>query len=69
MSRFTPHTEDDVARMLEAISVDSIDALFAGITRLAETEPDRIRNAPNNTPVSRPDEVKAARELRLTCRR
>ena len=29
MARFTPHTEADVAEMLEAIGVDSLDDLFA----------------------------------------
>jgi len=37
------------------------------IAGLAETDPEALRKAPGNTPVSRPDETRAARELKLTC--
>ncbi len=37
------------------------------IAHLAETDPERLKKAPHNTPVSRPDETKAARELKLQC--
>lgn len=37
------------------------------IAALCETEPEKIKNAPLTMPVLRPDETKAARELRLTC--
>ena len=29
--RYIPHTEEDVARMLDAIGVDSVEALFAPV--------------------------------------
>ena len=32
MARFTPHTEDDVREMLEAIGVESLDDLFADVS-------------------------------------
>ncbi len=32
MARFTPHTEDDVREMLEAIGVDSLDDLYADVS-------------------------------------
>ncbi|HEX2182061.1 MAG TPA: aminomethyl-transferring glycine dehydrogenase subunit GcvPA [Rubrobacteraceae bacterium] len=32
MARFTPHTEADIAEMLEAIGVDSLDDLFADVS-------------------------------------
>lgn len=37
------------------------------IAKLAETDPDKIKNTPVTTPVSRPDETKAAREPKLRC--
>jgi len=37
------------------------------IARLAETDPDKIKNTPVTTPISRPDETKAAREPKLKC--
>jgi glycine dehydrogenase subunit 2 len=36
-----------------------------GIAETAETDPESLRNAPVTTPVSRPDETKAARELKV----
>jgi glycine dehydrogenase subunit 2 len=63
----------DEALMIEPTETESKDTLdefieaMIEIAELAETEPFRIKNAPNNTPVSRPDETKAARELKLTC--
>ncbi len=40
MARFTPHTEADVAEMLEAIGVDSVDDLFADVSPRFEGELD-----------------------------
>lgn len=37
------------------------------IAKLAEKNPDVIKNSPTNTVISRPDETKAAREIKLTC--
>ena len=63
----------DEAMMIEPTETESketidafIDAMIE-IAKLSESDPERIKNAPNNTPVSRPDETKAARELKLTC--
>ncbi len=65
----------DEALMIEPTETESkqtidefIDAMIE-IAGLAETDPGRLKNAPNNTPVSRPDETRAARELKLTCNR
>ena len=32
MARFTPHTEEDIREMLEAIGVDTLDDLFADVS-------------------------------------
>jgi glycine dehydrogenase subunit 1 len=40
VARFTPHTEADVAEMLEAIGVDSLDDLFADVSPKFEGELD-----------------------------
>ena len=32
MARFTPHTEEDIREMLEAIGVESLDDLFADVS-------------------------------------
>ncbi len=56
----------------ETESKETIDAFIDAmieIADLAKTDPDRILNAPGNTTVTRPDETRAARELKLTCRR
>jgi glycine dehydrogenase subunit 2 len=37
------------------------------IAALAISDPEKIKNAPSTTRISRPDETKAARELKLTC--
>jgi len=63
----------DEALMIEPTETESketIDAFIEAmieIAKLSETDPARVKNAPNNTPVSRPDETRAARELKLTC--
>ncbi len=54
----------------ETESKETIDAFIDAmieIAALAESDPGRILNAPNNTPVIRPDETRAARDLKLTC--
>ncbi len=63
----------DEALMIEPTETESketidgfIEAMIE-IAKLSESDPDRIKNAPSNTPVSRPDETRAARELKLTC--
>ncbi|MBN2079640.1 MAG: aminomethyl-transferring glycine dehydrogenase subunit GcvPB [Spirochaetes bacterium] len=53
----------------ETESKETIDAFIGAMTEIAElakSDPDRIVNAPDNTPVTRPDETRAARELKLT---
>lgn len=47
--------------------IDSFIDAMKEIAALCETEPEKIKNAPLTTPVARPDEAKAAREMRLTC--
>lgn len=37
------------------------------IARLAETEPEQILESPQKAPIHRPDQTKAARELKLVC--
>ena len=37
------------------------------IAALAKSDPEKIKNAPVTTDISRPDETKAARDLKLTC--
>ena len=38
MARFTPHTEDDVREMLEAIGVETLDDLFSDVSPKFEGE-------------------------------
>ena len=40
MARFTPHTEDDVREMLDAIGVDSVEDLFADVSPKIEEDLD-----------------------------
>ena len=62
----------DEAIMIEPTETESKETLdeFIGamieIAALAESSPESVKNAPSNTPVSRPDETRAARELKLT---
>jgi glycine dehydrogenase subunit 2 len=54
----------------ETESKEEIDIFISAmeeIARLAENEPERIKNAPAGMSITRPDETKAARELKLTC--
>ena len=53
-------TETEDRESLDALA----DALLA-IAREAETQPDLLREAPHGTPVSRPDELRAARQTIL----
>ncbi len=61
----------DEALMVEPTETESketIDGLAAALNQIAseaETNPDLLKGAPVTTPVRRPDEAKAARELRL----
>jgi glycine dehydrogenase subunit 2 len=52
------------AMMIEPTETESRETLeqFAGVLRqIAAEDPDLLHNAPHTTPVSRPDEVKAAK--------
>ncbi|MFP4466440.1 MAG: aminomethyl-transferring glycine dehydrogenase subunit GcvPB [Candidatus Goldiibacteriota bacterium] len=63
----------DEALMIEPTETESkeeIDIFISAmieIAELAETDPECIKNAPRGMPITRPDETKAARELKLTC--
>jgi glycine dehydrogenase subunit 2 len=63
----------DEAIMIEPTETESkqeMDLFIAAmkeIASLAVTDPEKIKNTPNGMPISRPDETKAARELKLTC--
>jgi glycine dehydrogenase subunit 2 len=46
-------------------TIDGLAEAFLQIAGEAESEPDLLRAAPTSTPVRRPDEAKAARELRV----
>jgi glycine dehydrogenase subunit 2 len=47
--------------------IDNFIAVMKEIAELAKYEPEKIKNSPMKTKISRPDETKAARELKLTC--
>ncbi len=52
----------------ETESKDVIDGLAAALNQIAkeaESEPDLLRSAPSTTPVRRPDEARAARDLKV----
>ncbi len=57
----------DEALMLEPTetetrqTLDEVAEVFNGLLEMAKTDPDKLHNAPFTTPVSRPDEVAAAR--------
>jgi len=54
----------------ETESKETLDAFVDAMKRIAEearTNPELLKEAPHNTPVSRLDEVKAARDLVLCC--
>jgi glycine dehydrogenase subunit 2 len=55
-------TETESKETLDAF----IDAMI-GIAQLAENDPEKLKAAPVTTPVSRPDEVAAARNLNIAC--
>lgn len=59
------------AMMIEPTETESketmdafIDAMIQ-IAKLAESEPEKVKNSPTTTPVSRPDEVKAAKSMNI----
>jgi glycine dehydrogenase subunit 2 len=68
---YFPHIVDE-ALMIEPTETESKEMLdtFAEamieIAKLADSDPESIKNAPQNTPVSRLNEVKAARDLNVT---
>ena len=54
----------------ETESKETLDAFADAMIRIAEeakTDPDLVRSAPHETPVSRLDEVQAARDRILQC--
>jgi glycine dehydrogenase subunit 2 len=54
----------------ESESKETLDAFIEAmieIAKLAETEPEKLKAAPITTPVSRPDEILAAKELNIAC--
>jgi len=55
-------TETEGKETLDAF----IDAMIE-IAKLAETEPEKVKAAPVTTPVSRPDETAAAKQLNIAC--
>lgn len=48
-------------------TMDSFIEAMVEIAKTAETNPEELKNAPVTMPIKRPDETKAARELKLTC--
>ncbi len=48
-------------------TMDSFIEAMKEIARLAQDNPQSLRDAPLTMPIKRPDETKAARELKLTC--
>jgi glycine dehydrogenase subunit 2 len=48
-------------------TMDGFIQAMIDIAKIAETNSDELKKAPVTAPISRPDETKAARELRLTC--
>lgn len=48
-------------------TMDSFIQAMIEIAKTAETNPEELKNAPVTMPILRPDETKAARELKLTC--
>jgi glycine dehydrogenase subunit 2 len=54
----------------ETESKETMDAFIQAmieLAKIAETNPEELKRAPVTMPIFRPDETKAARELRLTC--
>lgn len=52
----------------ESESLETLDRFAAAMVKIAGEvieSPDMVRNAPHTTPISRPDEARAARKLRL----
>ncbi len=55
-------TETESKETLDAF----VDAMIQ-IAKIAETEPEKLKAAPVTTPVSRPDEILAAKEMNIAC--
>ena len=47
-------------------TLDQFGEVMEELFELAKTDPDKLREAPVTTPVGRLDEVKAARDMRLS---
>lgn len=58
---YAPHTDDDRRRMLEALGIDSVEALFADI-------PAELRSSPLRLPDPLPEQAVASRLERLAAR-
>ncbi len=70
---FSPHLNKglgmgyiDIEYVAEGNDI-TIDTGKGFIAEISAINPDEIKNAPLLTPISRPDETKAARELKLVC--
>ena len=50
----------------ETESLETLDAFVSALRRIREEDPELVRTAPHQTPISRPDEVRAAKEPILT---
>ncbi|MBQ6239508.1 MAG: aminomethyl-transferring glycine dehydrogenase subunit GcvPB [Firmicutes bacterium] len=50
-------------------TLDEAAEIIIGLLKMADTDPETLHNAPCHTPISRPDEVKAARTPVLTWKR
>ncbi len=54
----------------ETESKETLDAFIEAmieIAREAQTEPEKLKSAPMSTPVCRPDETAAAKDLNIAC--
>jgi len=54
----------------ETESKETLDAFIEAmieLAHLADTDPEKLKNAPTTTPVSRPDEVAAVKNLNIAC--
>jgi glycine dehydrogenase subunit 2 len=54
----------------ETESKETLDAFIEAmieIAKLAEKDPQKVKDTPKTTPVSRPDEVAAAKQLNIAC--
>jgi glycine dehydrogenase subunit 2 len=51
----------------ETESKETLDAIAETLFRITGEDPQLLREAPHTTPISRPDEVQAARQPTLCC--